>query len=119
MHLPGARAYGLTADDFSGTIITGAALLRGWSFTENTGSAPATVNLYDGGGTDGTLVASITLDQGQSTRDSLTGAGIECRVGLFVDVAVGAVDGAVWANAGEYFGGYVIVPGMAPYVSGE
>lgn len=70
--------------------------LMGWSVVEPTGAAPATFDIYDGLDATGTLLASISLTSGQSTRDYLGPWGIMLRTGLFVDVLTGAIKGAMW-----------------------
>jgi len=70
--------------------------IMGWSFSEPTGLAPATFDLYDGLDPTGILIASITLAASESTRDYLGPWGIMLRTGLFLDMLTGAVKGSVW-----------------------
>lgn len=92
------------------------------SFRETTGTASATVDLYDGTGTDGLWVDSIALSPGQSTRDYYLPGQYPYRTGLFLDVVSGSVRGAVtvhhedpvaMAGATE-----VVVVGIGPMAAG-
>ena len=76
----------------------GRSLIMGWSLLETTGTAAATVEIWDGQDATGQLIAAISLDPGESTRDWLGPEGIETDIGLFVRVIGGSVRGAVWAR---------------------
>lgn len=69
--------------------------LVGWAL-HNTGVAPAQVNLRDGNDAGGTLIAPITLNPGESTRDSWGPGGIAFTSGLFVELVTGTFEGAVF-----------------------
>lgn len=114
MHLPGARPYQIASGVSGIVVVNGAALLRGWSLRETTGSAAAVVELYDGTSTGGMLVATISLTDAQSTRDYLEGSGVEIRNAIFYNVVSGAVKASIWASPGEFAGGYVFVRGAVP-----
>lgn len=115
MHLPGARPETVAVGATDLVIVNGAALLRGWAFQENTGTDPATLEIWDGTGTNGLLVAPISLKAGQSTRDYLPGAGIEIRVGVFFTVTAGELFGSLWVSPGEFVDNFVLVKGPIPF----
>lgn len=75
---------------------TGACLLRGWSFRETTGSAAASLIIYDGPAAAGQIVAAIDLLASESTRDYPPGNGIMIRTTPFVDVTGGSIQGSLW-----------------------
>lgn len=116
MHLPGYRPYQLNATDFAGVLVSGCGLLGGWAFQESTDAAGAALVIYDGTGTNGQLIAPITLAQNESTRDYPPC--IEFRLGLYVEVTDGDVLGTLWALPGEMVGDYVSIPGLVPLPSG-
>jgi hypothetical protein len=68
----------------------------GWQFTEQTGLAAAQVLLRE---TDanGPIVADIKLAAGESAGEAFTEA-LELAGGLFVDVELGAIRGAVYGR---------------------
>lgn len=72
--------------------------LCGWSFLETTGSAAATVEVYDGQDATGELLTVISLSSGQSTRDWVDRQGLEVRIGMFLRVTAGSVRGALWVR---------------------
>lgn len=74
---------------------TSAGRLMGWSLRETAG-AQATVYLRDGLDDTGAIVAAIELAPNESTRDSYFPGGLSYGAGLYVDVAAGAVEGAVY-----------------------
>lgn len=114
MHLPGARPQPITAITSAGTVVSGASLLRGWSLKESTGSATAACDIYDGDGTNGLLVATITLRTNESTREVIPGGGIEIRTGLYYVVVAGTIKGSLWAVPGQFYDGFVIAQGAIP-----
>lgn len=69
--------------------------LLGWSLREPTGANPATLILRDGADATGDEVASVTLTEGESTRD-LFPFGVSLLDGLYLDCTVGEVVGAVY-----------------------
>jgi hypothetical protein len=81
--------------------IGGAQLVMGWSLRETTGAATATVEVFDGQDTTGQLLASISLNPGQSIRDWLGPGGLETDIGVFVSVLSGSVRGAIWVRLRE------------------
>lgn len=79
-------------------VLGGPSLLMGWSFLETTGTASASVEVWDGADTTAQLVAVVSLVAGESTRDWLGPGGVYCSEGLFVNVLTGAVRGTLWAR---------------------
>ncbi len=71
------------------------ATLHGWSVRENGGPAAVATVLIRAGGASGTIVATIELAADKSETVSLDG-GIQMRGGIYVEVAAGAVQGAVY-----------------------
>lgn len=78
--------------------LSGDSLLCGWSFAETTGTAGATLVLWDGSDTTGQQIAFVNLAAGETTRDTLPFPGIYCTRGLFVQVVTGSVQGVVWTR---------------------
>lgn len=66
----------------------------GFSFRETSGSAPATVRIYDSDTATGTLLDTVQLVANESTADFYPG-GIRAQNGLYVDLVSGAVEGSV------------------------
>lgn len=80
--------------------IGGGLYLFGWSLTEATGTAVATVNIYDGTDASGPAVCDINLNPGQSTRDWFGPHGVHFRGGLHLVVSAGSATGSVfWTPA--------------------
>lgn len=96
--LPDVRSIPTGNPASTGELYNGDLILYGWTFTETSGAATAQVDLFDGGNAQSTLIASITLAAGQSTRDWLAGSGIHCLQGVFVNVVTGSARGAIWAQ---------------------
>ena len=66
----------------------------GWSVRETTGSAPATVTLYDSRDGSGDVVATWNVPSGSASNHGIPGPGVTATEALFVAVT-GAVSGAV------------------------
>jgi hypothetical protein len=79
-------------------LISRQCYLRGWSLRENTGSADAHLEFYDGLDNTGTLLAAVDIVKATSDQANWTGGGIRCRIGLFVNVIAGSVRGAVFVR---------------------
>jgi hypothetical protein len=79
-----------------------AAALVGFSFRETTGLANALVYLREGENVTGDIIAVISLAPGESVRDWFGPGGINVGDrGLYVDVASGAIDGAVYLRGAD------------------
>lgn len=63
---------------------------------ETTGSAAAAVEVIDGNDGNGLLVSHITLQPGQSMRDTTGFMGLYFRTGVYVNVLSGSVKGSIW-----------------------
>lgn len=77
----------------------GAGSLVGYSIAG--GAAGATVYLRDGVDADGALVATFTLAADESTSAWFGPGGLNLSRGLFVDVAAGSIEGAVYLRGSE------------------
>lgn len=77
----------------------GLAGLDGWSITETTGSARASLRIWDGVVSGGVRnYGLITLDPGESTRDAFPLALEILSGGLFLQVLSGSIEGAVYCE---------------------
>jgi hypothetical protein len=112
--LPGARPFALPSTSGGFLVASGAVYVLGWAFKESTGSAAASVDIYDGLGTGGVLIAPISLSSGESTRDYPPPPGIECRQGCYVNIASGGVVGSLWALMAVIYDEYALVEGDIP-----
>jgi hypothetical protein len=86
---------------------TGGRVIR-VSLRELTGTAGAVLDVYDGTGTGGVLLDTISLSAGQSTRDYYRLHQYPYYGGLFLDVVSGSFKGTFtvahsdhWATEGE------------------
>lgn len=80
----------------SGVVVGRAVALYGWSLRETTGAAAAQLDVYDGLGDGGQLVATVALAAGGSDALALSGPGVTCLRGLFVQAVSGSVAGSLW-----------------------
>ena len=78
------------------------------SLRETTGSASAILDIYDGTGTGGVLIDTISLTAGQSTRDYYRGWEYPFDGGLYLNVVSGSFKGVFvvehsddWSREGE------------------
>lgn len=76
-----------------------AGLLMGWCIRENTGSATASANLYDGGDSSETILAAISLPAGGLTVATFFPDGIDVLSGLFFSAVSGQMRGVVYYRA--------------------
>lgn len=79
-----------------GEAVGGRVTLFGWALKESTGSASAELDIYNGGGTNGQLVAPIALNAGQSTREYWGPEGIRMPAGMFQNATSGTAIGSVF-----------------------
>jgi hypothetical protein len=70
-------------------------ILFGWTATETSGSAAATVNLYDGADTSGAIVLPINLAQSESASDWYN-RGVWLRNGATVAMGSGQAKGSIF-----------------------
>lgn len=96
MPLPPAQVFPFPAGSSDTVIFTGAAILRGWSTRESSGSAAVVAVLRDGTKATAPLVAE--LGQAQTVVDHFwcPDNGILLRTGLFLDFASGAMQAEFW-----------------------
>ena len=85
------RAEAISGDE---SVNLAPANYYGFSFRETSGSAVATVRIYDGDTAAGALLDSIQLSAGESAREFYAG-GIRAQEGIYVDIVAGAVEGGV------------------------
>lgn len=100
--LRGARAVpvGLAAGATTRPTTAPGALV-GYGIRNLSDVAAATVLLRDGSDAAGDLVMPLELAPGESARDWFGPGGIGLSQGLYVDVAAGSVDGAVYLRGAE------------------
>lgn len=116
---PAARTIPVDTTTTSKVLAAGLTLVRFWSFRETTGGAPAVFELFDGSGPNGALIASISLSQGESTRDPLPNSGCAAFAGLYLDVISGSIRGAVWTSQATLDNGFAYAAGALPVWSGN
>ena len=93
----GPRAIPIGTLSGSGQFfVTGQIRLRGWGFNNTSTSANAEVDVYDGEGSGGVLVAKVTLAANESTREWFSGDGISMEHGVAVVWVSGGVSGSIW-----------------------
>lgn len=85
------RAETITGDE---SVSLAPANYYGFSFRETSGSASATVRIYDGDTAAGALLDSVQLSAGESAREFYA-TGVRAQDGIYVDVVSGAVEGSV------------------------
>lgn len=92
-------AYPLLAVTTGKVLISRPCMIVGWTITEQTGSAVAKFQLWNGGSTGGVLVATVGLASAGSSVNPPTDDGILCESGVFLDIVSGQVQGAVYLKA--------------------
>ncbi len=85
----------LAAPAASGQVVNIAGRITWFSLRESGGANPAVVRLYDGSGTSGKLMASISLQAAESTREWVGNHGLPFNGGLYLQVVSGAVEGSI------------------------
>lgn len=105
MAIPPSQIVSVPTTTTSVQLVNGACLVTGWSWRETTNSAGATIELYDGTGTGGNLLASITLVANESTRDLTATNGVVAENGVYLSVVSGSIKGALWAVVADRYGG--------------
>lgn len=73
-----------------------AGALAGFSIRETSGVNGALVRVHDGFDANGDVLVIISLAANESTRDWLLPAGIGFTAGLYLEIANGTVEGAVY-----------------------
>jgi hypothetical protein len=97
--MPAFPITGSATLDLSG-YAEGAYWVTGWSLAETTSTGTARVRIYDGKDANGSLRASVNLAANDSVRDVLDEGLLEVGTppsrSLYVQVASGSVEGAIW-----------------------
>jgi hypothetical protein len=86
--------------------------IRRFTLRETTGTASAVVQLFDGSSSSGSLIETISLSPGQSTRDRYNYGEFEYVSGLYMNVVSGTFEYAIELN--PYEQGYT--PEVMPVV---
>lgn len=94
--LQGAEVRQINPGQAGNKVSGSAGRLMGWTFRELTGAGTALIYIRDGIDNTGLLVAVISLGARESARDNFGPAGLSIGAGLFVDVAQGSVEGALY-----------------------
>ena len=89
----------LSAGQLAGTLplVGGSGCITWHSVYESTGTAAATVALYDQGTSSGQQLMYVTLSSGQSTRDFIGLHALPFLGGLYLDVVTGSIGGSITA----------------------
>lgn len=93
--LQGAEVRPVRTGAVSTQVSGSAGRVMGWSFRETAGGN-ATLYLRDGRDASADVVTVIQLGAHESTRDSYFPGGLSFVQGLYLDVAVGAIEGSVY-----------------------
>jgi hypothetical protein len=80
----------------SGLVMGGRGVLRGYSFRETSGTAPAVLRILGGIDAFGALIATVALSPGESVRDYFGESGLRTNIGLYLQLVSGVVEGSVW-----------------------
>lgn len=88
--LPRAVPAGIIVADAQ--IFAGPCQLYGWSLTETTGTATASINLRDGGDANSPKLALVNLLAAESVRDWFSTPALWCQSGVFADWVSGSID---------------------------
>lgn len=78
----------------------------GHSIREHSGTAPATVDFYDGTSTTGILFNPVSLVANESTRDWYPLPGIPIVGGIFAHAVTGTVDGCIYFGVRREHAGF-------------
>lgn len=71
--------------------------LVGWSLAETTGATGASLRIWDGVNTQGSVMVRINLSANESTRDRSGPPGIQCvSGGLYLQIISGSVEGVIY-----------------------
>lgn len=76
------------------TIAQPSSVYCGFSIRETSGTAVATVRIWNGTSATGTILDDISLTAGQSARE-LYPEGIAAELGIFVQIVAGSVAGSI------------------------
>lgn len=119
MGLPAAEAIPISDRTTDLQVISGLALITGWSFIEMTGAATAQVNLYDGTSANGALIAAISLIANESTRDLIPAPFVAAMSGVYLEVLTGEIMGSLWTIPATLENGYAFADGAKGVWTGD
>lgn len=114
MFLPPARALRFDLNATSTVLLSGAAIITGWSITNGNASTVSECDIYDDVNDQNDGIAAITLLGNESVRDLWAPSGIEVRKGIFVIASTGAVYGTIYAIPGEVVDAFMLTQGYQP-----
>jgi hypothetical protein len=117
--IPAARPIPIQPTTVDVAIASGLTLITGWSFAEATGAAAAEIIIFDGSNAQGAIIAVITLNAGESTRDLIPEPFLACMSGLYVNVVTGTIFGSIWAIEATLEGNFAFAQGARPLWTGE
>ena len=89
------RALTLNLPTASGQLLNTSGCLTVHATRETTGTTTAVYRLWDGSGTDGTLILPVALSAAESTRDDFTEHHLTFRTGLYYELVSGTLEGSV------------------------
>lgn len=105
--IPGPAASGVV-DGSGGRVVY-------WAFRETSGAATATFRLWDSSNAAGTMLTPFQLAAGESIREFPGFHTLPYRVGLFLEVISGAIEGSIsvlpWADEDDAGGVPVYIVG--------
>jgi len=84
---------GLSADKL---ITTLKCRIIGWNFDEDTGSASATIDVYDGANTSGIRIARVDTPTGQSKDFTFSPPYYPTLGGIYINVTSGTISGTIY-----------------------
>lgn len=91
-----ARPLYVSQDFIEGNYSRARLAVVGWSIKNLSTSATAELDMYDAGSASGEIIFPITLAANESSREWFGPDGVLFESGLSLNVAIGAVDGAIF-----------------------
>jgi hypothetical protein len=83
----------------AGKLVCGfSARVMGWTIVETSGSAAATINIYDGADTTGEIALPIKIASAGSSTDWFGPNGVLFRNAVYVNLASGQAQGTIFYN---------------------
>ncbi|HEX3513864.1 MAG TPA: hypothetical protein VHT26_07685 [Trebonia sp.] len=93
------RVIGSTGISASKQLINMQGRLLGWTVTESTGAAAASVRLWDGASNGGQLVVPVKVATGTTITQGPTDPGIDIEQGVYLEVTAGSADVVIYFRA--------------------
>lgn len=90
------QEYDLGVVAASRLVVGFGSVLHGWAIAESTGAAVAKVRIHDGRDAASPVVAPIALPASGTSIIYATGRGIECEVGVYLEVVAGSVEAVLY-----------------------